>query len=476
MTMLSFKRYARLALASSALMLGSCMGEEQATTAEYGVDVSFPIHHMKISENYDWLPHNTAPAGAPTPKKYEGMPLQPLGNRQAFYDNLIDSCRKHYGDKGRRCDQTERDRVDMSLRQPQSMQNYTELGFKKIKAPEKVFKLLAEFWEKNKNNRSPENWGAGNTYVNHWSSPSTMVSVENKKLRGAGPILKQAIWDAARTTLEEWTGQRLTQTSLYGVRVYSEGSVLATHVDRLPLVTSCIINVDQDVDEPWPIEVYAHDGKAYNVTMEPGDMVLYESHSVLHGRPFPLKGRYYANVFIHFEPEGHSLRHNAKVGNANVDEKYKKDSEKGLGGHEADQNGLPPYIIPGSPEESNWRRQHPKSRTKEKVKSFQTGTTTAHMAAQEGDLEALRTLVEGGGDHLIHAKDSNGWTPLHEGVRSGSLEVVEYLVKKGSKLNERTNSGVGGTPLWWATKEHGENSAIADLLKSMGAVSIGPEL
>jgi hypothetical protein len=32
-----------------------------------------------------------------------------------------------------------------------------------------------------------------------------------------------------------------------------------------------------------------------------GDMVLYESHSVIHGRPFPLKGRYYANIFIHFE-------------------------------------------------------------------------------------------------------------------------------------------------------------------------------
>ena len=27
-------------------------------------------------------------------------------------------------------------------------------------------------------------------------------------------------------------------------------------------------NLAQDVDEPWPIEVYAHDGKAYNVTME----------------------------------------------------------------------------------------------------------------------------------------------------------------------------------------------------------------
>lgn len=52
-------------------------------------------------------------------------------------------------------------------------------------------------------------------------------------------------------------------------------------VDRLPLVSSCIIQVSQDVDEPWPIEVYSHDGKAYNVTMEPRDMVLYESHTVV---------------------------------------------------------------------------------------------------------------------------------------------------------------------------------------------------
>ncbi len=53
--------------------------------------------------------------------------------------------------------------------------------------------------------------------------------------------------------------------------------------DRLPLVSSAIINVAQDVDEPWPLEVIGHDGKAYNITMEPGDLVLYESHSVIHG-------------------------------------------------------------------------------------------------------------------------------------------------------------------------------------------------
>ena len=134
--------------------------------------------------------------------------------------------------------------------------------------------------------------------ANNWISESTFVSVEDSKLRGGGYSLKQKLWNEAHDVISEWTGQELTQCSLYGIRVYHEGAILATHVDRLPLVSSAIINVDQDVDEPWPLEVIGHDGKAYNVTMEPGDMVLYESHSVLHGRPFPMKGRFMANIFV----------------------------------------------------------------------------------------------------------------------------------------------------------------------------------
>jgi prolyl 4-hydroxylase len=81
-----------------------------------------------------------------------------------------------------------------------------------------------------------------------------MVSVEDGSLRGGGSRFKQSIWNAARDTIQEWTGQELTQCSLYGVRVYYEGSVLAPHVDRLPLVSSAIINVAQDLDEPWYVK------------------------------------------------------------------------------------------------------------------------------------------------------------------------------------------------------------------------------
>jgi prolyl 4-hydroxylase len=37
--------------------------------------------------------------------------------------------------------------------------------------------------------------------------------------------------------------------------------------------------------------------------MKPGDLLLYESARLLHGRPSPFKGRSYANVFVHYQPQ-----------------------------------------------------------------------------------------------------------------------------------------------------------------------------
>lgn len=442
------------------------------TPVEYGVDISFPIHRSQASTNYAWLPHNLDPS-LPVPNKYKDMPIQVLGDRQKFYEDFIDGCREAFGRKGQRCLDTERDRVEMSLRQPQSMQNYTDTGFKKIRAPEKVFNLIRDFWEKNHQNQKPEQWGTANTYTNNWASPTNMVSVEDSTLRGGGFALKQKIWDAARETISEWTGQELTQCSLYGIRIYKEGAVLSTHVDRLPLVSSAIINVAQDVDEPWPLEVYGHDGKAVNVTMEPGDMVLYESHSVLHGRPFPLKGRYMANIFIHFEPTGHSLRHNLQMdGNGDVHAKYREAIEKGHGGHENDNEGLPPYIIPGTPEDAHWRESHP-SGYKDPKKGLTTGSSPIHLAAQEGRLDDIKTMLEED-KSLLNKRDSNGWSAIHEAARGGHIEVVKYLVDNGADVNAKTHNS--GSVLWWAKQTHDDGDPIIEFLEGLGAMESGPEL
>jgi hypothetical protein len=52
------------------------------------------------------------------------------------------------------------------------------------------------------------------------------------------------------------TGQQLAECSLYGIRVYKTGAVLAPHVDRMPLVSSAIINVDQDGTLGFVVMVY----------------------------------------------------------------------------------------------------------------------------------------------------------------------------------------------------------------------------
>jgi prolyl 4-hydroxylase len=159
-----------------------------------------------------------------------------------------------------------------------------------------------------------------------------------------------------------------------------------------------------------------------------GDMVLYESHSVLHGRPFPLKGRFYANIFVHFEPVGHSLRHHNHETDAgeDVDEKYRDALSRRAAGHETQADGLPPYIIAGTPEESNWRRSHP-SGYKAKQKSFTTGSTVAHQAAQKGDLTTLAKEVSKRKE-LIHAKDKNGWQPVSSQTCSMSVSWSRCLV------------------------------------------------
>ena len=123
------------------------------TSLSYGVDISFPHHHQTVSTNYPWLPHHQDAIDEKTNSTmYDDMPIQPLGDRQSFYDNYIDSCERFFNQsKGQgSCAYSELKRLTKSLIQPISMYNYTEIGFKKMKAPEKLWQTLNAFWEKNK--------------------------------------------------------------------------------------------------------------------------------------------------------------------------------------------------------------------------------------------------------------------------------------------------------------------------------------
>lgn len=83
--------------------------------------------------------------------------------------------------------------------------------------------------------------------------------------------------------------------------------------------------------------------------------------------------------------------------------------------------GLPPYIVDGSLEAFEWRRDHPESEWEprwayEANEEEGTGSNGAHYAAHAGDLEVLTHIIENPQHRkdMIHEHDNNGWLPIHE--------------------------------------------------------------
>jgi len=57
-----------------------------------------------------------------------------------------------------------------------------------------------------------------------------------------------------------------------------------------------------DDAEPWPLFIEDFNGKTHEVYLTPGDMIVYESSKLHHGRPRKFSGSWYSNVIGHYHP------------------------------------------------------------------------------------------------------------------------------------------------------------------------------
>lgn len=174
----------------------------------------------------------------------------------------------------------------------------------------------------------------------------------------------------------------------------------------------------------------------------------------MHGRPFPLKGRFYANIFIHFEPTGEHLYD---------------------GEWDEVDDFFPPYILPNSPEMKHWERQNPAGWKKQSPSAAQVTKQLGHAAAAVGDVEVLKEIAAED-RRALHAADENGWQPIHEAVRGGHLDAVRLLVEHGADINAVTNGGSGVSPYNIAIKSFSAAHPVAEFLEELGAINVGPEL
>ena len=106
--------------------------------------------------------------------------------------------------------------------------------------------------------------------------------------------------------MENWCNCKLETTAFYGIREYYQGNILRMHVDNVEThIISSILLIHKKLEsgqENWNLQIIDFTGERRNVSLEEGEMLLYESGTLIHGRPLPYQGTIFANCFLHYKP------------------------------------------------------------------------------------------------------------------------------------------------------------------------------
>ncbi|MBV1900202.1 MAG: 2OG-Fe(II) oxygenase, partial [Kordiimonadaceae bacterium] len=173
--------------------------------------------------------------------------------------------------------------------------NFTKTGFKQARLAAPLFKKIQKFYAAKRDTEVIETVKGG--YI------KSVVGKTASHLVDLPAELRAEIHAAVITKFQKWANCDLEPTFVYGIRVYKHGATLQMHRDAVGSHTfGAIINVAQDVNEEWLLQIDDNKYRRHQLALKPGDLFLYEGGRLEHGRTTPLNGTSYANIFCHFKP------------------------------------------------------------------------------------------------------------------------------------------------------------------------------
>lgn len=176
---------------------------------------------------------------------------------------------------------------------------FTEKGFKLIKVPKETWSLVQDTYNLLKDKVKPERFRGLSQVIYDKDKKNTPVDILDL---GHVKSVKSIIHNQLKPVLEEWAGEPIIPSMMYGIRSYKKGAILKDHKDRPKTHhISAIIIVDRKGGSPWALDIQDHDGKWHKVFAEPGDMILYESAACQHGRLDEFDGEFFRNFFVHYQ-------------------------------------------------------------------------------------------------------------------------------------------------------------------------------
>ncbi|MAY40908.1 MAG: proline hydroxylase [Oceanospirillaceae bacterium] len=169
---------------------------------------------------------------------------------------------------------------------------HTQQGFLRTHIPQTLFRQILKFYMQQKHLAKDEHVPG---FIHSQSSKASAIIEMNSELKGEIHRVLQPI-------AESWSGCFLKPTFVYGIREYYNGAILEPHRDRLQThEISLILNIRQQVNSDWALVIEDHLYRKHSMFLLPGQMLLYEGCRLLHGRPSPLDGELFTNIFVHYE-------------------------------------------------------------------------------------------------------------------------------------------------------------------------------
>jgi hypothetical protein len=274
------------------LLLGVLVTSKPSKSTGSGCPGKLP---SRSEEHISWFKkiHKTWPPGRVN--HYPG-PI-PAVNSPGWEKGLLDRQFKlSKAGRGPEIDRTLHWEMYLDLAQMWITKNFTASGWATRTMPADVHKKVKAFLKKSEK--------AGR------SEGKTIHITGDRQMHHLPGDLKQLVFDTIRPMLEVWADQppnSLRPTSCYGIRKYLEGSTLEGHVDVLNthVLSAVYVVEDKNLSEPWFMELKPDfAGEDVDLDLREGQVFLYESAKLPHGRPGKLIGKdsSYASVFTHFQP------------------------------------------------------------------------------------------------------------------------------------------------------------------------------
>eukprot|EP00471_Norrisiella_sphaerica_P013178 CAMPEP_0184502212 /NCGR_PEP_ID=MMETSP0113_2-20130426/49641_1 /TAXON_ID=91329 /ORGANISM="Norrisiella sphaerica, Strain BC52" /LENGTH=536 /DNA_ID=CAMNT_0026891271 /DNA_START=111 /DNA_END=1721 /DNA_ORIENTATION=+ len=185
-----------------------------------------------------------------------------------------------------------------------ALPTFSSTGTKLIKIPDKLLEELKGFYFKHVAERSNEPWDIhGATQLNFHERGTDLVYLD------LDPYFRDRVANQyLRPILEEWSGQKLRLNAFYGMREYFPGAWLRNHIDRIDthVISATLSVMKLNSTKPWPLETVTWTGKRMRFEHKEGEMLLYESATRPHGRPYRMEDGIHVGCFVHFSPTNES--------------------------------------------------------------------------------------------------------------------------------------------------------------------------